>query len=66
MTTEQKIALAGIVTIDKTVVHGIPCFAHTRVPVQTLIDFLETGESIETFWPSIRRSDGRTFSRSLN
>ena len=41
--------MAGVVTIHKEVLHGIPCFANTRVPVQTLIDFLETGESIDDF-----------------
>ena len=49
MTAEQKSALADVVTIDKEVMHGTPCFAHTRVPVQTLIDFLETGETIDDF-----------------
>lgn len=36
--------------------HGTPCFAQTRVPVQTLIDFLGTGESIDDFlavYPSV-------------
>jgi uncharacterized protein (DUF433 family) len=47
--TEQRSALAGLVTIDKEVLHGTPCFANTRVPVQTLIDFLETGETIDHF-----------------
>lgn len=40
--------------------HGTPCFAHTRVPVQTLIDFLETGETINDFllvYPAILRQD---------
>jgi uncharacterized protein (DUF433 family) len=57
-TLEQRSALAGVVTIDKEVMHGTPCFAHTRVPVQTLIDFLETGETIDDFlavYPSILR-----------
>ena len=49
MTAEQKNALAEIVTIDKDVMHGTPCFTGTRVPVQTLIDFLETGDSINDF-----------------
>lgn len=55
-TAEQKNALAGVLTIDKEVLHGTPCFANTRVPVQTLIDFLETGETIDDFlavYPSI-------------
>jgi uncharacterized protein (DUF433 family) len=58
VTTEQKKALAGVVSIDKNVLHGTPCFANTRVPVQTLIDFLETGETIDDFlavYPSILR-----------
>jgi uncharacterized protein (DUF433 family) len=58
MTAEQKSALAGVVTIDKEVMHGTPCFAHTRVPVQTLIDFLETGATIDDFlavYPAILR-----------
>ncbi len=49
MTAEQKNALAEVVTIDKEVMHGTPCFTGTRVPVQTLIDFLETGDGIDDF-----------------
>jgi uncharacterized protein (DUF433 family) len=49
MTVEQKHALANVVVVDKDVMHGTPCFANTRVPIKTLIDFLETGESINDF-----------------
>jgi uncharacterized protein (DUF433 family) len=49
MTAEQKTSLATIVTIDKETMHGTACFTGTRIPVQTLIDFLETGESIDDF-----------------
>jgi uncharacterized protein (DUF433 family) len=49
MTAEQKSALAEIVTINAEIMHGTPCFSGTRVPVQTLIDFLETGDSIDDF-----------------
>lgn len=55
---EQRNALAGVVTIDREVLHGTPCFANTRVPVQTLLDFLETGETIDDFlavYPTIPR-----------
>lgn len=55
---EQRNALAGVVTIDREVLHGTPCFASTRVPVQTLLDFLETGETIDDFlavYPTIPR-----------
>jgi uncharacterized protein (DUF433 family) len=67
MTAEQKNALAGVVTIDKAIMHGTPCFAHTRVPVQTLIDFLETGETIDDFlavYPSIPRQQGLFVART--
>jgi len=58
MTAEQKTALASVITIDKEIMHGTSCFTGTRVPVQTLIDFLETGETIDDFlrvYPSISR-----------
>jgi uncharacterized protein (DUF433 family) len=60
----QRETLAGVVTVDKQVLHGTPCFANTRVPVQTLIDFLETGESIDDFlsvYPSIPRQQVFSF-----
>ncbi len=44
--------------------HGTPCFTGTRVPVQTLIDFLETGETIDEFlavYPSISREQVHAF-----
>ena len=37
---------------------GTPVFAGTRVPVQTLLDYLEGGETIDDFldgFPSVRR-----------
>jgi uncharacterized protein (DUF433 family) len=37
---------------------GTPCFRGTRVPVQSLIDFLEGGENIDQFlnlYPDITR-----------
>ena len=37
---------------------GAPCFAGTRVPIQTLIDYLEGGDSIEDFlegFPTVSR-----------
>ncbi len=64
MTAEQKTALASLITIDKEVMHGTPCFTGTRVPIQTLIDFLETGESIDDFlavYPYISREQVHAF-----
>jgi len=37
---------------------GTPVFSGTRVPVQTLLDYLEAGESIDEFlegFPSVTR-----------
>jgi len=37
---------------------GTPVFAGTRVPVQTLLDYLEAGDSIDEFlagFPSVKR-----------
>ena len=64
MTAEQKRALAGVITIDKEMMHGTPCFTGTRVPVQTLIDFLETGETLDSFlavYPSVPREQVHAF-----
>ena len=58
MRAEQKDSLAAVVTLDAGIMHGAPCFTGTRIPVQTLIDFLEDGESIDDFlavYPSIPR-----------
>ena len=38
---------------------GIPVFAGTRVPVQTLIDYLEAGERLDAFhddFPTVSRA----------
>jgi uncharacterized protein (DUF433 family) len=47
-----------VVCLDPEVMGGIPVFCGTRVPVQTLIDCLEAGESINQFlegFPSVTR-----------
>lgn len=47
-----------IVTIDPDVMGGTPVFAGTRVPVRTLLDYLEGGETIDDFlegFPSVSR-----------
>ena len=64
MTAEQRAALASVIAVDNEILHGIACFAGTRVPVQTLIDFLETGETIDDFltvYPSITREQVHAF-----
>ena len=47
-----------VVTINPNVMHGTPCFAGTRVAVQTFFDHLEAGYTIDGFleqFPTVRR-----------
>jgi uncharacterized protein (DUF433 family) len=49
----------SVVTTSGDIMGGTPVFAGTRVPVQTLLDYLEAGESIDQFlagFPSVTRS----------
>jgi len=58
VTAEQKTRLDQAVWVNPRRVSGAPCFRHTRVPVQSLIDFLEGGETIDAFiklYPPITR-----------
>ena len=64
MTVEKRAALAGIVTIDKEIMHGTPCFTGTRVPVQTLLDFIEAGDTLDKFlqaFPRVKREQAIQF-----
>ncbi len=49
VTAEQKAILAGVVTVDSAIMHGTPCFTGTRVPVQTLLDYIEDGDTLDSF-----------------
>lgn len=47
-----------VVSISKDVMGGTPVFPGTRVPIQTLIDFLTAGDSIDDFiegFPTVSR-----------
>jgi uncharacterized protein (DUF433 family) len=47
-----------IIGVDPDVMGGTPCFAGTRVPVETLLDYLKTGDSIDDFlegFPTVKR-----------
>lgn len=47
-----------VITINPKIMHGTPCFAGTRVAVQTFFDHLEGGYTIEEFldqFPTVRR-----------
>ncbi|MEO8605792.1 MAG: DUF433 domain-containing protein [bacterium] len=48
-----------LITTSPGRLSGTPVFAATRVPVQTLIDYLEAGDSLEAFlddFPSVSRA----------
>ena len=58
MTAEQKNRLDEAIWVSPLRLSGTPCFRGSRVPVQSLIDLLEGGESIDDFlklYPSITR-----------
>ena len=47
-----------LITVDPEIHSGTPVFAGTRVPVKTLFDHLEAGDSLEVFlddFPSVTR-----------
>ena len=49
---------SSAVRIDRSILGGTPCFAGTRVPVKSLFDYLEGGDSLDEFlaqFPSVRR-----------
>lgn len=48
----------AIICRSPDVMGGIPVFSGTRVPIQTLLDYLEAGDSIDEFlagFPSVSR-----------
>jgi uncharacterized protein (DUF433 family) len=51
--------VAQSITQDSETMHGVPVFRGTRVPVQTLFEYLEGGETIEDFlegFPTVPRA----------
>ena len=56
-----------VVSRNPDVMGGTPVFAGTRVPVQTLLDYLEAGDSIDEFlegFPSVTREQVIVFMNS--
>jgi len=51
-------SLSQIVHCDPDILGGTPVFVGTRVPVQSLFDYLEGGETLDEFlhqFPSVKR-----------
>lgn len=55
-----------VINRDPETMGGTPVFTGTRVPVQTLIDYLSGGESLDDFldgFPSVSREQAEAFLR---
>ena len=50
--------LNSIIHSDPEILGGVPVFVRTRVPVKTLLDYLEAGDCLDEFlddFPSVKR-----------
>jgi uncharacterized protein (DUF433 family) len=48
----------GAINIDSETMSGTPVFTGTRVPIQSLFDYIESGETLDEFlenFPSVKR-----------
>lgn len=53
-----------VVSSSKEIMGGTPVFTGTRVPIQTLIDYLTAGDTIDDFlegFPTVTRSQVQEF-----
>ena len=58
------LADGSVIHSDPEILGGTPVFVGTRVPVQTLVDHLEGGYSVDGFldnFPSVRREQVNAF-----
>lgn len=61
-------SLPPLITRDKDVLGGVPVFYGSRVPVQTLIDYLATGGTIDAFlddFPSVTKEQAVRFLETI-
>ena len=52
-------ALTSVIVRDAEILGGTPCFKGTRVPFKNLLDYIETGETLNEFledFPSVTRA----------
>ena len=58
--SEQGLPADLPITIDRDVMSGAPVFRGTRVPVQTVFDYVADGYTLDDFldnFPTVRRED---------
>ncbi len=54
----------AIVVVNPEIMSGTPCFAGTRVPVRSLLDYLEGGDTLDEFleqFPTVSRQQAIAF-----
>ena len=54
----------SVIQISRDILGGTPVFQGTRVPIQTLIDYLEAGDSIKEFlagFPTVSKDQAIAF-----
>lgn len=54
----SMVLTSPIIHSDPDILGGTPVFTGTRVPIKTLLDYLEAGDSLEVFldhFPSVSR-----------
>ena len=64
VTAQEKASLASVVSVNSAIMHGTPCFTGTRVPVQTLLDYIEEGDTLDSFlkdFPTVTRNQAIQF-----
>jgi uncharacterized protein (DUF433 family) len=64
MKRSGKMKLEEIVSRDPEIMSGTLVFTGTRVPAQSLVDYLKAGDSLEDFldgFPSVRRAQAEAF-----
>ena len=66
MSTERPVALPDgrVFHSDPNILGGTPVFVGTRVPVRTLLEYLEGGYNIDEYldsFPSVRREQAVAF-----
>ena len=47
--TKKVLNIPGLIWTDPERMSGTPCFYETRVPITHLFEYLESGESLESF-----------------
>jgi uncharacterized protein (DUF433 family) len=58
---------SSVISVSPEIMSGTPVFTGTRVPVQTLLDYLTAGDSIDDFldgFPTVTREQVITFLES--